>query len=214
MGLRQYIMNVYGYMGLGIGLTAAIAFCIYSFRLDGLAAGGSIIAAFAMLGIGFYFSFAWNKISFFRAQSLFWVYAALMGIFISHVFYIYTPISIVKAAFVAASTFGCASAYGHVTQRDLTSVASFLLIGLVGVMLASVVNLFLSNSVVDFVISVVGVMVFLGIAAYQTQALKQMYFRARSEEEQNKMAIFGALNLYLAIVNIFIFLLHLVGERK
>lgn len=213
-GLRQYMLNIYSYMALGLGLTGAVAFCMYSFGLHRALGPLSFLASFGTIGIAFYMSFALQRISAAKAQMLFWAYSALFGVSLSVIFGMYYAMSILKVFMVTASTFGAASAYGYVTQKDLASWGSFLFAGIIGILIASLINMFMRSSGMDFIISLVSVPLFLGFIAYDTQSLKELYFAIGNEEYRNKIAIFGALMLYTDVVNLFLSLLRLMGDRK
>ena len=148
------------------------------------------------------------------AQTLFWVYAGLMGLSLSFIFIVYTGTSIARVFFITAGTFAGMSLYGYTTKRDLSGWGSFLFMGLIGVIIASVVNMFLQSTVMHFVISVIGVLVFVGLTAYDTQAIKNIYSESDSDEVYSKKAVMGALRLYLDFINLFIMLLRLFGSRR
>jgi hypothetical protein len=150
------------------------------------------------------------------AQMLFWVFAALMGISLSSIFLVYTHTSIVRVFFITAASFGALSLYGYTTKRDMTGMGSFLMMGLFGIIIASIVNIFLANGVMGFIISVVGVLVFAGLTAWDTQRLKNDYiygYASQGGEVAEKAAITGALSLYLNFINLFTLLLQLLGQR-
>jgi FtsH-binding integral membrane protein len=149
-----------------------------------------------------------------KAQSIFWVFAALMGASLASIFIVYTQMSIARVFFITSGTFGAMSIYGYTTKRDLTKLGSFLMMGLFGIIIASVVNMFLNSSMMHFVISILGVLIFVGLTAYDTQKIKNMYLASDSGELMGKKAVMGALTLYLDFINLFIMLLRLFGQRR
>jgi FtsH-binding integral membrane protein len=168
----------------------------------------------APLGIVIYLSFGIAKMSASKAQSTFWVFAALMGASLASIFIVYTQMSIARVFFITSGTFGAMSIYGYTTKRDLTKLGSFLMMGLFGIIIASVVNMFLKSSMMHFVISILGVLIFVGLTAYDTQKIKNMYLVSDSGELMGKKAVMGALTLYLDFINLFIMLLRLFGQRR
>ena len=168
----------------------------------------------APLGIVFYMSFGINKMSASKAQTVFWIFAALMGASLSSIFIVYTMPSIARVFFITSATFGAMSLYGYTTKKDLTGWGSFLMMGLIGIIIASIVNIFLKSSAMHFIISIFGVLVFVGLTAYDTQKIKHMYYASDSGEVMGKKAVMGALTLYLDFINLFIMLLRLFGQRR
>ena len=154
------------------------------------------------------------KMSSSKAQTLFWIFAALMGASLSSILLVYTGLSITRVFFITAITFGAMSIYGYTTKKDLTGWGSFLFMGLIGIIIASLVNLFLQSPAMYFVISIIGVLVFVGLTAYDTQKIKNMYYATDSGEVTQKKAVMGALTLYLDFINLFIMLLRLFGQRR
>lgn len=227
-GLRQYMLKVYNWMALGLVLTGAVAFAVISVEpLQQLffqyAAGtrGRVtltllgwIALFAPVVLALIFSFRIDRMSAATAQGLFWLYAGLMGLSLSPIIAVYTGESVAKVFFISAATFGAMSLWGYTTKRDLTGMGNFLLMGLIGILIAAVVNIFLRSSALGFAISVLGVLIFVGLTAYDTQKIKESYDSADGHEVMTKKGILGALNLYLDFVNIFVFLLQLFGARR
>ncbi len=216
-GLRQYMLRVYNYMASGLALTGVVAF--------GVAATPALIEAiygtplmwvvmFAPLVAVFFMGARIHKMSAAAAQATFWVFSILMGLSLAHIFLIYTGASIARVFFITASVFGAMSLYGYTTKRDLTGWGSFLFMGLIGIIIAMVVNIFLASSALDFAISVIGVLVFTGLTAYDTQRIKEMYLASDTAEISSKKAIMGALRLYLDFINLFIMLLRLIGVRR
>tara|TARA_B100000686_G_C16508559_1_gene820881 strand:- start:442 stop:924 length:483 start_codon:yes stop_codon:yes gene_type:complete len=159
-------------------------------------------------------SFGINKMSAVKAQTVFWVFAALMGLSLSWILLVYTGVSVARVFFITSATFGAMSIYGYTTKRDLTKLGSFLIMGLIGIIIASLVNIFLKSSMMYFVISILGVLIFVGLTAYDTQKIKNMYSASDTGELIGKKAIMGALTLYLDFINLFIMLLRLFGQRR
>ncbi|MBS7537652.1 Bax inhibitor-1/YccA family protein [Ancylobacter lacus] len=235
-GLRSYMLSVYNYMTLGLAITGAAALGIYMLAVTndasqaaGQVAGGIMLTQFgyalfvsplkwvvmlAPLGAVFFLSFRINSMSVSAAQLTFWVYAALVGISLSTIFLVYTHASIVRVFFITAASFGALSLYGYTTPRSLSGMGSFLIMGLFGIIIASLVNIFLGSSMLQFVISVVGVLVFAGLTAYDTQRIKEMYFEGDDTLVAGRKAIMGALTLYLDFINLFMMLLQLFGNRN
>ncbi len=217
VGLRQYMLQVYNYMASGLALTGIVAYAVSTSETAMQVIFGTglfWIAVLAPLGLVFFLSARINHIQASTAQALFWVYAALMGLSLASIFIMYTGTSIARVFFITAGTFAGMSLYGYTTKRDLTKWGSFLFMGLIGIIIASVVNMFLASSALYFVISVIGVLVFVGLTAYDTQAIKSIYSAADDSETHGKKAIMGALKLYLDFINLFMMLLHLFGGRR
>ncbi len=217
-GLRAYMLRVYNYMAMGIGLTGIVAyFTANSPALLQLIYGNAImpwVVMLAPLGIVFYFAARIHAMSASIAQTVFWTFAGLMGLSLATVFLIYTGASIARVFFITAGTFGAMSLYGYTTHRDLTSLGSFLFMGLFGIILAMIVNIFLQSAAIHFAISVIGVLVFVGLTAYDTQRIKEDYYAGDGSEVLTKKAISGALRLYLDFINLFLMLLRLFGGRN
>ena len=229
-GLRAYMLKVYNYMASGVALTGFIALLLFKLavvsgpngEILGLTQMGNAIYNSALmwvlmlapLGVVFYMSFGIAKMSASKAQTVFWIFAALMGASLSSIFLVYTGASITRVFFITAGTFGAMSIYGYTTKRDLTKLGSFLMMGLIGIIIASLVNIFLKSSMMYFVISIIGVLVFVGLTAYDTQKIKNMYLSSDSGEIIGKKAVMGALTLYLDFINLFIMLLRLFGQRR
>lgn len=217
VGLRAYMLRVYNYMALGLGLTGAVAFAA-STNMELMQAihgtGLRWIVMLAPIGFVIFLSARLHAMKPATAQAVFWVYAGLMGLSLSYIFLAYTGASITRVFFITAGTFAGMSLYGYTTKRDLSGMGSFLMMGLIGIILASIVNIFLASSALHFVISVVGVLVFVGLTAYDTQAIKSVYSETDSGATQEKKAIMGALRLYLDFINLFIMLLSLFGNRE
>ena len=230
VGLRDYMLKVYNYMASGLALTGLVAYMLFQATavtgptgdIVGLTnLGVSLytgpmmwVVALAPLGVVMYMSFGIRNMSASRAQTMFWVFAFLMGLSLSTIFLTYTQASIARVFFITATTFGAMSIYGYTTKRDLTAMGSFLFMGLIGIIIASIVNIFMQSSMMYFVISVLGVLIFVGLTAYDTQKIKNMYMAYDSGEVSAKKAIMGALTLYLDFINLFIMLLRLFGARR
>jgi len=224
-GLRSYMLGVYNYMAAGVALTGIAAYLTWSFAVaDGqLTPFGQMlytsplkwVVMLAPLGFIFFLSFRAERMSVSAAQLTFWLFAAVMGVSLSSIFLVFTGQSITQIFFVTAATFGALSLWGYTTKRDISGWGSFLFMGLVGIILASLVNLFLQSSGLQFAVSVIGVLVFAGLTAYDTQRIKDGYFAvAGSAELAAKSAIMGALSLYLDFINMFMMLLNLFGQRE
>jgi len=168
----------------------------------------------APLGFVFYLSARINKMSVSAAQITFWIFSAIMGLSLASLFIEFTHSSIARVFFITSGTFAAMSLYGYTTKRDLTRLGGFLFMGLIGIIIASLVNLFIGSSALQFAISVIGVLVFVGLTAYDTQTIKNMYYAGDSESIGSKKALMGALRLYLDFINLFILLLQLFGQRR
>jgi FtsH-binding integral membrane protein len=236
-GLRAYMLRIYNYMTIGLAITGLAALGIYMAAVttdpSGAAAkfGSAYLTPFgyamyvsplkwvfmlAPLAMVFAISFGINRLKPATAQLLFWAFAALMGISLSSIFLVYTHTSIVRVFFITAAAFGSLSLYGYTTKRDLTGMGSFLIMGLFGIIIASLVNIFLASSMLQFIVSVVGVLVFAGLTAWDTQRLKNDYiygYASQGGDIAERAAITGALSLYLNFINLFTLLLQLLGQR-
>ena len=233
-GLRAYMLKVYNYMASGVLLTGVISLLVFKFSggmnitlgptgFSGLTnpfgellfnSGFKWLVMLAPLGIVMYLSFGISKMSASKAQSTFWVFAALMGASLASIFIVYTQMSIARVFFITSGTFGAMSIYGYTTKRDLTKLGSFLMMGLFGIIIASVVNIFMKSTMMYFVISILGVLIFVGLTAYDTQKIKNRYLASDSGELMGKKAVMGALTLYLDFINLFIMILRLFGQRR
>jgi FtsH-binding integral membrane protein len=212
-GLRAYMLKVYNYMASGILLTGLVS--LIFFKLSVVTdANGSIVALTSLGNTIFLSGFKWIVMLASTAQTTFWVFASLMGISLSSIFLTYTGASITRVFFITSITFGAMSLYGYTTKRDLTKLGSFLMMGLIGIIVASVVNMFMKSTMMDFVISILGVLIFVGLTAYDTQKIKNMYVASDTGELMGKKAVMGALTLYLDFINLFIMLLRLFGQRR
>lgn len=228
-GLRAYMLRVYNYMLVGLALTGAVAWLTANtpfgtlFYTFAQTANGSVvpqpnilglIAIFAPLGLVLLLSFRIAHMSFAAAQATFWAYAALVGVSLAMILLLYTGASIAMTFFVTAGSFGALSLWGYTTGRDLTGFGQFLFMGLIGLILAQLANMFFHSGTVAFVTSVVGVLVFAGFTAYDTQAIKGMYFASDDAQTAGKKAVMGALRLYLDFLNLFLYLLRFMGNRR
>lgn len=217
VGLRQYMLRVYNYMASGLALTGIVAAFVASQpALLNVIFGSPLkwVVMLAPIGLVFFLSFRVHAMSATAAQAVFWVYAALNGVAFSTIFLAFTGMSIARVFFIAAATFTAMSLYGYTTKRDLSGMGMFLFAGLIGILVAGLVNIFLASSALQFAISVIGVVVFVGLTAYDTQRIKEVYYEADGEEVAAKKSIMGALTLYLDFINIFIMMLQLFGDRK
>lgn len=216
-GLRAYMVSVYQYMMIGLGVTGLVSYLTSATPALFNAIYGTPlvwVVMFAPLIFVMAFSFALNRVSVGGAQAMFWAFSALMGLSMAYIFRVYVAADIVRVFFITAASFGALSLYGYTTKRDLTAFGSFLIVGLVGIFLAMLVNLFMQSSAISFAVSVIGVLIFAGLTAYDTQKIKEMYYEGDSADTAGKKAIVGALNLYLDFINMFLFLLRLLGNRN
>ena len=216
-GLRSYMLKVYNYMASGLALTGIVALFTANSPTMLNAIFGTPLAWVVMLApLGFVFAITLgiNKMKASTAQALFWLFAGVMGLSMSTIFLQFTGTSIARVFFISAGTFAGMSLYGYTTKRDLSGFGSFLIMGLVGIIIASIVNIFIGSTALQMAISVVGVLVFVGLTAYDTQKIKSIYSEFDTPEVAKKKAINGALNLYLDFINLFIMLLQLFGERR
>src|SRR5215467_5098448 len=235
-GLRAYMLRVYNYMAIGVALTGVAAWITYGLAATtdaSLAAGrlpnGVLLTSlgvtlfqsgfqwvllFAPLALVFFLSFRIQHLAPATAQGLFFFYAALLGVSLTPIFIVYTGASIARVFFISAASFGALSLYGYTTQRDLSAFGSFLIMGLFGIIIASLVNIFLASSALQFAISVIGVFVFAGLTAWDTQKIKEMYDPMEDGTIAGRKAVMGALSLYLDFINLFLMLLRLMGDRR
>ncbi|MGZ5872159.1 MAG: Bax inhibitor-1/YccA family protein [Bradyrhizobium sp.] len=215
MSLRVHMLRVYNYMAAGVGLTALAAMLTY--RLTGpelLQSPLMWVFILAPLALVFFISARINTLSVQTARLLFFIYAALVGVSLSTLFHIYTNSSITRVFFISAATFGGLSLFGYTTRRDLSGFGTFLFMGLIGVVIASLVNMFLRSSGLDWMISIIGVGVFAGLTAYDTQRIKAMHDASDDETTAGRKAVMGALSLYLNFINLFMLMLRLLGNRR
>jgi hypothetical protein len=227
-GLRAHMIRVYNYMAIGVALTGVVAWLTFSAAVTQTGAGlvltplgqtlfnGPVmwLLILAPLGMVMVLSFGINRLAAGTAMMLFFVYAALLGLSMATIFLAYTGTSITRVFFISAASFGALSLWGYTTQRDLTGFGSFLFMGLIGIVIASIVNIFLASSMMQFLISVIGVVVFAGLTAYDTQKIKEMYSPMDDGTVAGRKAVMGALSLYLDFINLFMMMLRLFGDRR
>lgn len=227
-GLRAYMIRVYNYMASGVALTGIVAWLTYSAAVQNVGGtlkltpfgqaiyGGpaALILLFGTLGLVFFLSFRISRLQPSTALALFMAYAGLLGLMLSSIFLSYTGASITRTFFISAASFGALSLYGYSTQRDLSPIGSFLVMGLFGLILAMVVNIFLKSTGLEFAISAIGVLIFAGLTAWDTQKIKEMYSANDDGTVTGRKAVMGALTLYLDFINLFLFLLRFLGDRR
>jgi FtsH-binding integral membrane protein len=227
-GLRAYMIRVYNYMAAGVALTGLVAWLTFSAAVVQTSAGLQLTAfgqavfqgplmwilILAPLGLVFAISFGINRLQPGTALTLFFIYAGSLGLSLASIFLIYTGESVARVFFISAAAFGALSLYGYTTKRDLTGIGSFMFMGLIGIIIASLVNIFLKSSGLDWAISVIGVLVFAGLTAYDTQSIKEMYSPMDDGTVGGRKAVMGALRLYLDFINLFLMLLRLFGDRR
>ena len=229
-GLRAHMLKVYNYMASGVLLTGIIALITFYLGAETNSAGAVVdfkplgkavffsplkwVIMLAPLGFVFYLSAKINKMSISAAQVTFWIFSGIMGLSLASLFIEFTHSSIARVFFITSGTFAAMSLYGYTTKRDLTKLGGFLFMGLIGIIIASIVNIFIGSSALQFAISVIGVLIFVGLTAYDTQTIKNMYYAGDSESTGSKKALMGALRLYLDFINLFILLLQLFGQRR
>ncbi|MRG71412.1 BAX inhibitor (BI)-1/YccA family protein [Alphaproteobacteria bacterium HT1-32] len=216
-GLRKYMLGVYNYMASAVVLTGLVALAVsQSPYMLNLIFGTPLkwVAILAPLGMVFFLSARIHKMQASTAQAMFWVYAALVGVSLASIFVVYTGESVARVFFISAGAFAGLSLYGYTTKKDLSGFGTFLMMGLIGLVIAMVVNIFLASTMMQWIISVVGLLIFAGLTAYDTQQIKMMYYAGDSSEDAQKKSIMGALRLYLDFLNIFLFLLQFLGNRE
>jgi FtsH-binding integral membrane protein len=215
-GLRAHMQRVYGYMAGGLVLTGIVAYAAAASGFyQTIADTGLIwIVVLAPLGFVLALSFGIQRMSAETAMVLFWIYAAIMGLSLGSIFLVFTGTSIARVFFITAATYGAMSLYGYTTRSDLSGFGSFLFMGLIGIVIASLVNIFVGSSALQFAISIIGVIVFVSLTAYDTQRIKQIYLESDTAEIAGKKAVLGALALYLDFINLFMMLLQLFGQRR
>jgi len=232
-GLRAYMIRVYNYMAAGVALTGVVSWLTYQaaggdaiqvvgVRVSGLTAFGqaifggplTIVLFLATLGLVFFMSFRINRLQPSTALGLFMLYAGLLGLMLASVFLSYTGTSITRVFFISAASFGALSLYGYTTQRNLSPIGSFLIMGLFGLVIAMVVQMFLQSAILNFLISIAGVLIFAGLTAWDTQQIKEMYDVSDDGTIAGRKAVMGALRLYLDFINLFLMLLRLMGDRR
>ena len=229
VGLRAYMLRVYNYMAAGVALTGVVAWLIFNAAVQTSASGQLVLTSFGQtiyggpvmivlflgtLGIVFFLSFRINRLQTGTALALFMLYAGLLGVMLSSIFLTYTHGSIARTFFISAASFGALSLYGYTTQRDLSPIGSFLVMGLFGLILAMIVNMFLKSTGLDFAISAIGVLICAGLTAWDTQRIKEMYSVNDDGTVAGRKAVMGALTLYLDFINLFLFLLRFLGDRR
>jgi FtsH-binding integral membrane protein len=225
-GLRSYMLRIYNYMASALALTGIVAmlaagspaFMQAMYNVQGNHVGLSGLGWLVMLapvGLVMWLSFGLQSLSVRATQAIYWAYAVLIGLSLSSIFLAYTGTSIARAFFVTAGTFGAMSLYGYTTKKDLTRMGSFLIMGLFGIIIASIVNVFLHSSGLNFALSIMGVGIFIGLTAYDTQKLRDMYYQMGGGGDMAaKMSIMGALRLYLDFINIFLYMLRFMGDQR
>ena len=228
-GLRAYMLRVYNYMAAGVALTGVVSWLTFNAAVTTNAAGRLALTEFGQalysgpttivlflvtLGIVFFMSFRIDRLQPSTALMLFMGYAALLGLMLSSVFLVYTGASVTRTFFISAASFGALSLYGYTTKRDLSPIGSFLVMGLFGLILAMLVNMFLKSSGLDFAISAIGVLIFAGLTAWDTQKIKEIYSANDDGTVSGRKTVMGALTLYLDFINLFLFLLRFLGDRR
>jgi FtsH-binding integral membrane protein len=216
VGLREYMLRVYNYMASGLALTGIVAYvAAFSGFYASIAHTPLIwLVILAPLGLVMLMSFGVQRMQASTLQLVFWGYAALMGLSMAVLFLAFTGASIARVFFITAGTFAAMSLYGYTTRRDLAQFGSFLFMGLIGIIIASLVNMFIGSTALQFAVSVIGVIVFTGLTAWDTQQIKEMYYEGDGTEIAGKKAIMGALRLYLDFINLFMMLMQLMGTRR
>ena len=221
-GLRTYMLAIYNYMASGILLSGAVALLVASnsairtlfFSATGAPTLLGWIAVFAPLLLVFAISAGVSRFSESSIKTLFWAYTALMGVSLSTVLLAYTGVSVARTFFISAAAFGALSLWGYTTKKDLSGFGTFLIMGVVGLLIALVVNMFLRSGTLDLVVSGIGVLLFAGLTAYDTQRLKSLYFDEQASASRGRIVVMGALTLYLDFINLFLFLLRFMGNRR
>jgi FtsH-binding integral membrane protein len=215
MGLRRYMLSIYNYMASGILLSGVVALLFASSGMAEAVFGTPLrwVIALAPLGFVFGMSFGVNRMSTGTLQAMFWGFCVAMGLSLSSIFFVYTGASIATTFFATAGAFAGLSLFGYTTKKDLSGFGTFLIMGVVGILIAMVVNIFLQSPVMALAISVLGVLIFAGLTAYDTQMLKRQYYALQGTEFMGKAVVMGALTLYLDFINMFQFLLSFLGQR-
>jgi FtsH-binding integral membrane protein len=213
--LRRFMLALYNYTALGLGVTGVVAYLTYATGIMAAMGGLMWLFVFAPLGMILWWSFAGQNWSFESTRTFYWAFTAVMGVSMSTIFAVYAAMSIAQVFFITAATFASASLYGYTTKKDLSGWGSFLLVGLIGIIIASIVNIFMQSSALMFTVSVLGVLIFTGLTAFDTQRAKTTFLSGGlGTDELAKFAIATALSLYLNFVNMFQMLLHLLGDRE
>jgi len=215
-GLREYMLRVYNYMAGGLAITGIVAYVAAATGFYQAVVGTAIfwVVVFAPLALVLLLSFRIQSMSLGAAQLTFWCYAALVGLSLAGIFLVYTGASIARVFFITAATFLAMSLYGYTTRTDLSRFGAFLFMGLIGIIIAGLVNMFVGSTAVQFAISVIGVIVFVGLTAWDTQQIKEMYYVGDADVVAGKKSIMGALKLYLDFINLFVLLMQLMGQRR
>ena len=221
-GLRSYMLGVYNYMAAGVALTGVTAYATASYAISNPSVAQAIygsplrwVIMLAPLALVFLLAGGIQRMSVGAAQATFWIYAAIMGVSLSSIFLVYAHASIAQMFFLTAASFGALSLFGYTTKRSLSGIGNFCFMGLIGIILASIVNIFIGSSAMSFGISVLGILIFAGLTAFDTQRIKETYFAVQGDTvAMSKSAIMGALNLYLDFINMFLFMLRLFGSSR
>ncbi len=216
-GLRAYLLSVFNYMGLGLAITGLVAFIVGTtpaLYVPIFSSPLKWVVMLAPLGFVFFLSARLHAMSVSAAQIAFWAFAAVMGLSLASIFLVFTGESIARVFFITAATFGATALWGYTTKRDLSGMGNFMFMGLIGIVIAGLVNIFLASSALQFAISVIGVVVFTGLTAWDMQRLKSEYYEYGSGEIAQKGAIMGALSLYLNFINLFVMMLQLFGTNR
>lgn len=216
-GLRAFMLGVYNYMAMGLALTGVVALFVASSPdlMMALFSGPmKYVVIFAPIGLVMYLSFRIDAMTASTAQTVFWIYAAVMGLSLSTVFMVYTGASVAKVFFVTAASFAGLSLYGYTTKTNLSAFRTFFFMGLIGLMVGGIVNMFLHSSGFDFLLSAAGVLIFAGLTAYDTQTIRNSYTGTGDGDAAKKLSIMGALRLYLDFINLFLYLLRFMGDRR
>ncbi len=217
VGLREHMLRVYNYMGSGLALTGIVAYAVANTPSLVQAIFGTPlqwVVMLAPLAFVMVLSFGINKLSYGAAQAVFWAFAVAMGASMASILLVFTGASVARVFFITAATFGAMSLYGYTTKTDLSKFGSFLMMGLIGIIIASLVNIFIGSTALQFAISVIGVLVFVGLTAYDTQRIKEIYLETDDHQTMGKKALMGALSLYLDFINLFMLLMQLFGQRR
>jgi uncharacterized protein len=216
-GLRRHMLRIYNYMGLGLIVTGLVAYAVGTtpaLYVPIFSTPLKWVVMLAPLAFVLFFSFRMQSMTAAGAQGMFRAFCAVMGLSMASIFLVFTGTSIARTFFIASAMFGATSLYGYTTKRDLSRFGSFLIMGLIGVVIASLVNIFLASSMLQFVVSIVGILVFVGLTAWDTQSIKERYAENFDAQSQQKLAVFGAFSLYLNFINIFQLLLNFTGQRE
>ncbi|MBF0143943.1 MAG: Bax inhibitor-1/YccA family protein [Magnetococcales bacterium] len=217
LGLRSHMLRVYNFMTLGLGVTGLVALAVAATpALSALIFGTPLKWVVMLAPLVFIFVLSWRfeRLSSSKLQMLFWVFCGLMGLSMASVFLVFTGASVARVFFITAAMFAATSLYGYTTKKDLSKMGSFMVMGMIGIVIASLVNIFLASSALQFAISVIGVIVFTGLTAWDTQRIRAEYSEHYGHEANTKLAVMGALSLYLNFINLFQMLLHLMGNRE